>query len=96
MDSEKIARVTHEINRAYCQALGDFSQPAWEDAPEWQRDSALNGVTMHLENPDAEPEASHENWLKEKEADGWVYGPVKNPEKKEHPCMVPFSDLPRE
>lgn len=29
-------------------------------------------------------------------ADGWEYGPVKDPEAKEHPCLVPFSDLPRE
>lgn len=33
---EQIARMAHEANRAYCQALGDDSQPAWEDAPEWQ------------------------------------------------------------
>lgn len=35
---DKIARVCHEVNRAYCQALGDNSQPAWEDAPAWQRE----------------------------------------------------------
>jgi hypothetical protein len=29
-----IARACHEVNRAYCQALGDNSQPAWEDGPE--------------------------------------------------------------
>jgi hypothetical protein len=32
MTLEQIARVAHEVNRAYCQALGDQSQPAWEDA----------------------------------------------------------------
>jgi hypothetical protein len=40
------------------------------------------------------PEQSHACWLKEKEASGWVYGPVKNVEKKTHPCMVPYEDLP--
>ncbi len=44
MTPEQIARVAHEVNRAYCQALGDNSQPAWEDAPQWQRDSAMLGV----------------------------------------------------
>jgi hypothetical protein len=33
MEIEEIAKVAHEVNRAYCQALGDFSQPKWEDAP---------------------------------------------------------------
>lgn len=92
----EIARVAHEVNRAYCQALGDDSQPAWNDAPEWQRTSAINGVRMHLDNPDAGPEQSHEAWLAEKQAAGWVWGEVKNPEKKEHPCMVPYSELPVE
>jgi len=96
MDStEKIARVCHEVNRAYCQALGDNSQDSWGDAPEWQRDSARKGVLLH-QSGDYGPEASHNSWMAEKIATGWKYGPVKDPEKKEHPCMVPFSDLPRE
>src|SRR5438105_262770 len=36
---EACARAAHEVNRAYCLALGDASQVAWEDAPEWQRSS---------------------------------------------------------
>lgn len=91
-----IAKVCHEANRAYCQALGDNSQPAWEEAPRWQQESAVAGVRFHLANPDAGPEASHESWLAQKEADGWVYGEVKDPEAKTHPCMVPFSELPVE
>ena len=95
MNLEDIARVTHEVNRAYCEALGDNSQPRWEDAPDWQRDSARHGVSFHLLGQ-AGPEASHEVWMAQKIADGWKYGPVKNPELKEHPCLVPFLDLPRE
>lgn len=87
-----IARVAHEVNRAYCQALGDHSQPAWEDAPQWQRDSALLGVALHIGN-NVGPEASHESWMAQKVADGWKYGPVKDPERKEHPCIVPFAYL---
>lgn len=96
MNYETIARVAHEVNRAYCAACGDLSQPAWEDAPEWQRKSAINGVAFHAANPDASPSASHESWLAEKRADGWSYGPVKDPAKKEHPCFVPYEQLPVE
>lgn len=91
-----IAAVAHHINAVYCLALGDDSQPVWEDAPEWQRESAIKGVQFHLDNPNAGPEASHESWLAQKVADGWVYGPVKNAMLKTHPCIVPFSELPRE
>lgn len=91
---EFVARVCHEINRAYCKALGDDSQPAWDDAPQWQRDSAITGVLFHMDNPEAKASASHDSWMAEKVATGWVYGETKDPEKKTHPCMVPFDQLP--
>ncbi len=94
MTNEQIAKVCHEVNRAYCQALGDDSQPIWEDAPDWQKESAVNGVAFHIANPDAGPDHSHNAWLREKEAAGWKYGPVKDAEKKEHPCFVPYDQLP--
>lgn len=96
MDNLKIARVCHEVNRAYCESLGDMSQPKWEDAPEWQCRSALLGVELHRNNPDAGPEASHESWMRQKVAEGWVCGPEKSPDLKTHPCIVPFGELPRE
>lgn len=40
------------------------------------------------------PEQSHESWLAEKRAAGWKYGPVKDAGKKEHPCFVPYAELP--
>lgn len=91
-----IAKVAHEANRAYCQTLGDYSQPTWETAPDWQRSSAIDGVHFVTANPTAGDSASHDNWSREKLAAGWKYGPVKNPDAKEHPCLVPFGDLPPE
>lgn len=92
----EIARVCHEANRAYCQSLGDYSQLPWHAAPKWQRLSVFDGILFHRDNPDALPEASHENWLREKEADGWTYGPIKDPDLKQHPCCVCYSALPPE
>lgn len=96
MNVEAIARVAHEVNRAYCEALGDHSQKPWETAPEWQKTSAVNGVQFHIDNPGAGPSHSHEEWLKEKEATGWKFGPIKDEVKKEHPCFVPYGQLPVE
>jgi hypothetical protein len=96
MTNEQIARVAHEVNRAYCLALGDTSQVCWEDAPDWQKSSAINGVEFHMSHPDAGPDHSHNEWLKEKRETGWKYGPVKDPEAKEHPCFVPYEELPAE
>jgi hypothetical protein len=90
---EDIAKVCHEANKAYCETLGDKSQQSWESAPQWQRVSAINGVSFHLSG-DYPPESSHISWMKEKIQAGWKYGPIKDADKKEHPCLVPFEQLP--
>ncbi len=91
-----IASVCHEANRAYCETIGDFSQVPWVEAPDWQKESACDGVEFNVRNPEAPASASHDNWLEHKRQDGWTYGPVKDPEKKEHPCFVPYAELPVE
>lgn len=93
---QDVAEVCHDINRAYCRLIGDDTQVSWKDAPEWQRNSAISGVKFHLANPNSKPSDSHENWSKEKVADGWKFGPVKDPANKLHPCLVPFGSLPQE
>jgi len=93
MSPEDIARVCHEVNRAYCQALGDMSQPAWNVAPEWQRSSARMGVDLHTKG-DHGPEASHISWMAQKVREGWIWGPAKDPILQEHPCIKPFAELP--
>lgn len=93
MNKEDIARICHETNRAYCASQGDHSLVAWEDSPDWQKRSVHAGVEFHL-NGDHGPEASHANWMKQKAEEGWVYGREKDPIRKEHPCMVPFNQLP--
>jgi hypothetical protein len=94
-DFTQAARLAHEVNRAYCQSIGDNSQPAWENAPAWQKDSAINGVKAHYDSKfTMTPENSHESWMKQKESEGWVYGETKDAEKKTHPCMAPYAQLP--
>lgn len=92
----QIAQVCHEANRAFCESIGDTSQKPWAEAEQWQRDSAISGVAFALSNPCAQPSAQHEAWLADKERAGWKVGPVKDADKKEHPCMVPYEDLPVE
>lgn len=96
MNRQQVARICHETNRAYCASIGDDSQKAWEEAEQWQKDSALRGVDFALSNPDAPASAQHDAWTADKLADGWKYGPVKDPIKKEHHCLVPYQELPVE
>jgi hypothetical protein len=103
MTVEDIARICHEANRVYCESIGDTSQPHWEDAPDWQKQSAVAGVNAYLEASSSNSrtteelcEQSHIGWLEMKLRDGWTYGPVKDADRKVHPCMLPYKSLPRE
>lgn len=37
---------------------------------------------------------SHDVWAQERIRQGWVYGPARDDEKKEHPCLIPYEELP--
>lgn len=37
---------------------------------------------------------THEVWSAGRIRDGWVYGRTRNDDKKEHPCLVPYEELP--
>jgi hypothetical protein len=90
---EQIARVCHESNRALQAVQGDPApSPAWDEAPEWQRASAIEGVAKAIAG--ATPEQLHESWVESKRADGWTYGEVKDADTKTHPCLVPYDELP--
>ena len=39
-------------------------------------------------------ENTHAIWGKSRCEEGWKYGPVRDDEKKETPCMVPYDQLP--
>lgn len=90
---ERIARIAHEVNRAYCEAIGDHSQMSWAEAPDFIRDSVVSGVKMHL-NKEVNPGESHQAWLEYKLAEGWEFGCVKDIMAKRHPNLVPFQYLP--
>lgn len=94
MNTIQVAILCHQANKAVCELAGDSSQKDWNDAAEWQRVSAIKGVEFTLANPDAPASANHDSWLAEKEAMGWKYGPIKDESLKEHPCFVPYEELP--
>ena len=36
----------------------------------------------------------HETWAKGRMDAGWTYGLVRDDTKKQHPCLVPYGELP--
>ncbi len=41
-------------------------------------------------------ENAHEVWAQRRMAEGWRPGPRRDEDKKEHPSLVPYEDLPEE
>ena len=48
----------------------------------------LNGLIEAL------AENVHDTWAKGRVDDGWVYGSARDDIKKQHPCLIPYSELP--
>ena len=36
----------------------------------------------------------HDLWSKQRISEGWTYGPKRDDDKKFHPCLLPYGDLP--
>jgi hypothetical protein len=66
----------------------------WEKRDEAFRIQFLDVVSRQT-GPDrtGDPEQLHEDWVKAYEAMGWTYGPVRDPQAKTHPDMVPYAEL---
>lgn len=89
-----LAYITHAANRAFRLSTGERNIPRWDDVDEAVRDSARDGVKEILDNPDITAKDIHDNWVKFKASEGWVYGPDRDDEKKTHPCLVDYDLLP--
>lgn len=93
MPAEDIARVCHAANRALQMLTGDPApSPSWSEAPAWLQAAEIRGVDAAQQG--ATPEGLHQLWTEHRVEDGWTHGPVKDPEAKTHPCLVPYDELP--
>lgn len=36
----------------------------------------------------------HEVWARNRMDEGWTYGPVRDDALRQHPCLVPYDELP--
>jgi RyR domain len=91
---DAIARTVHEALRAWAAAHGQHDIPAWDDAPDWMHASTRESVTHALDHGAPDGRTQHEQWLAQKQRDGWRHGKLKDAGKKTHPLMVPYDKLP--
>lgn len=89
----RLAQAVSEANSVYRQyATNEPGRPWMTMTNDEQRELVL-AVGRTLELRTDTPEACHVEWMKVREAEGWKYGEVLNPEAKESPYMMPWDQL---
>jgi hypothetical protein len=58
------------------------------DAHSARLDETLCGVLEQL------AEKIHDAWAAQRLAEGWQYGPKRDDDRKTHPCLIPYGELP--
>jgi hypothetical protein len=92
---EQFGRLNHALRREVARIFGDGTVPPdWDDAPEWMHADSARDARELLGNPGMMAEDGHGRWMRQKIAEGWKWGPVRDDEKKEHPSIRPFDQLP--
>jgi hypothetical protein len=90
--ANQIAQVCHEANRAFQCVIGEIPSPAWYSDTDEMRFATIESVDAVTAGATAAE--LHETWRQSHLATGWTHGPVKDYERKTHPLLVPYNDLP--
>lgn len=92
---EQAARVCHAAHCALQAVQGEpLPSVPWDDLPVETRRIVIESVRAARQG-EAAPQL-HARWVRAMAAQGWTWGPERDPENKRHPNMVPFGALPPE
>lgn len=67
-------------------------QPAYKPAPIVTGHVTLSPEVLELTERLAEH--NHDIWAQQRLSEGWTWGKKRDDDKKHHPCLVPYADLP--
>ncbi len=95
MNVTQVARIAHEVNRAYCESVGLGKRLPWDEVSPHDRDAAVMNVTAMARGFHT-PESLHEAWCREMALNGWSHGKTYSPREKAHPMLMPYGELPIE
>ncbi len=90
--AEQIAEIIHSVSSLIPRPDGS-SVGSWADLPEKFKINATNAVIEIMNSHSKTAEELHNLWMQPLLDDGWVVGNY-NRDLKQHPCLVPFDQLP--
>ena len=84
------------VHQCWCMYMLGMGKGYNLQATEENIKSLENGIVVFKQSPNITPEQMHNNWVKFKLANGWVYGLAKDVDAKIHPDLRPYNELPME
>ena len=88
MSGAKTAPLIKNILNITTMATIQTYQPRPIDTNDVQLPEELQGLIEKMS------ENVHDVWAEGRISQGWTYGPVRDDHTKQHPCLVPYSELP--
>lgn len=92
---DQVAGVTFQMIDAY-NVIVDGAEPRtdWWFLPEDEQAMTMQAVTALRDAPEISPQQNHERWVEIMLERGWTIGPEVDLDRKEHPFLIPFEELP--
>ena len=88
-----VCKVCHDKNNELMVANGETPRGDWESLDQVDKDLTYKSVKRIIDDRTITAKDIHDEWMTNKESDGWVYGLVKDPVNKTHPLMIPFDEM---
>jgi hypothetical protein len=88
------AQIAYKLDQAYQVAISGESRPNWHELKPEDRKNITDRAIYYLTDPNAVVSSLHERWAHTKYSEGWSYAPQFSEEKKHHPMLVSYADLP--
>ena len=90
---EQIAKTAHSVHLAYCNEMGLKTQPKWNDLELEHQNTILDSVERILSGEIKTKEDSHNNFVKFKKSNGWLFGEIYSLINKTNPRLVDYKNL---
>lgn len=96
--TEDVTRAIYEACRLEAQWSGRSIVPEpWDERDEAFRERMIRVVERYLHSEGLPtPKEAHDSWCEAYREMGWTYGPVRDPQKKTHPDLRPYEELPQD
>lgn len=90
----EVAKECHIANNALMVSNGEIENPVdWNELDTHTKNINLASVLKIYDYPNLTAEDIHDEWMLNKIDDGWVYGEVKDVERKTHPLICDFDSM---